>query len=111
VAAIIGHIYPVWLRFRGGKGVATACGAFALLAPLATAVAAAGFVATVWISRYVSLGSVVATAALPGLAWLFDSSMPVVAGATIAALLIITRHIGNLTRVAEGTERRLGQRV
>ena len=111
VAAIVGHIYPAWLRFRGGKGVATACGVFAMLAPAATAIAATGFIATVWITRYVSLGSVVATAALPLLAWLLDAPMPVVAGGTIAALLIIPRHAGNLARVADGTERRLGQRV
>lgn len=111
VAAIVGHIYPVWLRFRGGKGVATACGVFAALAPVATAIAATGFVATVWMTRYVSLGSVVATAALPPLAWLLDVPLPIVAGATIAALVIIPRHAGNLARVADGTERRLGQRV
>ncbi len=111
VAAIAGHIYPVWLRFRGGKGVATACGTFALLAPAATAIAAAAFVATVWSTRYVSLGSVVATAALPPLAWALDAPLPVMAGGTIAALLIIPRHAGNLSRLAGGTERRLGQRV
>jgi glycerol-3-phosphate acyltransferase PlsY len=111
VAAIVGHIYPVWLRFRGGKGVATACGVFATIAPVATAIAAIGFVVTVWITRYVSLGSVVATAVLPALAWLLASPLPIVAGATIAALMIISRHAGNLARVADGTERRLGQRV
>jgi acyl phosphate:glycerol-3-phosphate acyltransferase len=111
VAAIIGHIYPVWLRFRGGKGVATACGVFLMLAPVATAMAAAAFVVTVWITRYVSLGSVVATTALPPLAWAFDLPLPVVAGGTIAALVIIPRHAGNLARVVSGTERRLGERV
>lgn len=111
VAAIAGHMYPVWLRFRGGKGVATACGVFATLAPIATAIAAAVFVATVWMTRYVSLGSVVASAALPPLAWFLDSPLPIVAAATIAALGIIPRHAGNLARVAGGTERRLGQRV
>jgi glycerol-3-phosphate acyltransferase PlsY len=111
VAAIIGHVAPVWLRFRGGKGVATACGVFMLLAPLATAIAAVGFVVTVWITRYVSLGSIMATAALPPLAWALDGSVAVVAGGTIAALVIIPRHAGNLARLADGTERRLGQRV
>lgn len=111
VAAIVGHVSSVWLRFRGGKGVATACGAFMILAPLATAIAAAAFVATVWTTRYVSLGSVVATAALPPVAWALDSSIAVVAGGTIAALVIIPRHAGNLSRLAGGTERRWGQRV
>jgi acyl phosphate:glycerol-3-phosphate acyltransferase len=111
VAAIVGHIYPVWLRFRGGKGVATACGVFALLAPAATALAATIFVITVWLSRYVSLGSVVATAVLPALAWALDSPRAVVVGGTLAALVIIPRHFANLARVADGTERRLGQRA
>ncbi len=111
VAAILGHIYPVWLRFGGGKGVATACGVFMVLAPIATAMAAAVFVTTVWITRYVSLGSVVATAALAPLAWITDAPLTVVAGGVIAAMLIIQRHAGNLTRVASGTERRLGQRI
>ncbi len=82
-----------------------------MLAPVATAVAAAGFVLTVWITRYVSLGSVVASAALPPLAWAFDLPFPVVVGGTIAALVIIARHAGNLARVLAGTEHRLGQRV
>jgi glycerol-3-phosphate acyltransferase PlsY len=111
VGAIVGHVAPVWLRFRGGKGVATACGVFVILAPLATAIAAVGFVATVWITRYVSLGSIMAAAALPPLAWALDSPMAVVAGGTIAALVIIPRHASNLSRLASGTERRLGQRV
>jgi glycerol-3-phosphate acyltransferase PlsY len=111
VAAIVGHVVPVWLRFRGGKGVATACGVFALLAPLATAIAAVGFVTAVSITRYVSLGSMLATAALPALAWAFDAPVAVVAGATIAALVILPRHAANVSRLAGGTERRLGQRV
>src|SRR5919112_3989373 len=60
IAAIIGHVYPVWLRFHGGKGVATACGVFWMLAPLATAIAATVFATLVWLTRYVSVGSIIA---------------------------------------------------
>ncbi len=108
VAAIIGHVYPVWLRFHGGKGVATACGVFWMLAPLATAVSATVFVIVVWLTRYVSLGSIVATLALPPLAWFTDKSIPVVIGAAVAAALIVQRHHANLARLQRGIERRLG---
>jgi glycerol-3-phosphate acyltransferase PlsY len=111
VAAVIGHVYPVWLRFRGGKGVATAAGVFAVLAPFATLIAGSVFLVTVWVTRYVSLGSVVATAALPPLAWMADAPLPVVVGGVIAALLIIERHRGNLSRLQAGSERRFGQRA
>jgi glycerol-3-phosphate acyltransferase PlsY len=108
VAAIIGHVYPVWLRFHGGKGVATACGVFWMLAPLATAASATVFVIVVWLTRYVSLGSIVATLALPPLAWMTDKSIPVVIGAAVAAALIVQRHHANLARLQQGSERRLG---
>jgi glycerol-3-phosphate acyltransferase PlsY len=111
VAAIIGHVYPVWLRFRGGKGVATACGVFWTLAPLATAIAVGSFVVVVWITRYVSLGSVVATALLAPLAWITNEPIPVVTGAVVAAVLVIQRHRGNLIRLQAGTERRLGHKA
>jgi glycerol-3-phosphate acyltransferase PlsY len=109
VAAIIGHVYPVWLRFHGGKGVATACGVFWMLAPLATALSAAVFVIVVWLTRYVSLGSIVATLALPPLAWFTDKSIAVVIGAAVAAALIVQRHHANLARLQQGSERRLGR--
>src|SRR5476651_412105 len=60
MAAVVGHIYPVWLRFRGGKGVATACGVFAVLTPVALPPALAIFLATVWLTKYISFGSVLA---------------------------------------------------
>ena len=111
VGAIIGHIFPVWLRFHGGKGVATACGVFWMLAPLATAIAASVFVVVVWLTRYVSLGSVIATAALPPLAWATDRSVPVVVGAVMSALVILRRHRANLSRLHQGTEPKFQTRV
>jgi glycerol-3-phosphate acyltransferase PlsY len=109
VAAVIGHVYPVWLGFRGGKGVATSCGVFALLAPLATAIASVVFVITVWGTRYVSLGSVAATVLLGPLAYVTSAPPVVVIGAVIAAAIIVVRHRPNLMRVLAGAERRIGQ--
>ena len=111
VAAIIGHAYPVWLRFQGGKGVATACGVFWTLAPVATAIAAGSFLVVVWITRYVSMGSVVATALLPPVAWITNEPVPVVTGAAVTAMLVILRHRSNLVRLRAGTERRLGHKA
>ena len=111
LAAIIGHIYPVWLRFRGGKGVATACGVFAVLTPLALPPALAVFVAVVWMTKYISLGSVVATIALPPLAYALGSPAPSVLAAFAAAIVIVFRHRSNVWRLRTGTERRLGVRV
>ncbi|MGE3705569.1 MAG: glycerol-3-phosphate 1-O-acyltransferase PlsY [Vicinamibacterales bacterium] len=108
-AAIVGHIYPVWIGFRGGKGVATACGVFVMLAPLAAAVALGVFLTTVWWTRYVSLGSVLATVVLPPVAWLTGTPGPAVVAGGAAAALIIFRHRGNLARLWAGTERRAGQ--
>lgn len=108
LAAVIVHVYPVWLRFRGGKGVATACGAFSVLSPIATAPAASVFLLTVWATRYVSLGSVLASLTLPTLVYAAGSSAPVVAAAGAAAALIVFRHRSNLARLRAGLERRLG---
>jgi glycerol-3-phosphate acyltransferase PlsY len=110
-AAIVGHIYPVWLRFRGGKGVATACGVFSVLTPAALGPAVALFVATVWFTRYVSLGSVVASVALAPVAYAMHATIASIAAAGGAAAVIVFRHRSNLVRLAGGTERRIGQRV
>ncbi len=111
LAAIVGHIYPVWVRFRGGKGVATACGVFSILTPLAVPPALALFLAVVWATKYISLGSLVASVALPPLAYFTGSSGPAVAAAFGAAILIVFRHRSNFERLRAGTERRIGARA
>jgi glycerol-3-phosphate acyltransferase PlsY len=111
MAAVVGHMFPAWLRLRGGKGVATACGAFAVLAPAATGLSLGLFLLTVWRTRYVSLASLVATASLAPLAYLTGAPRAVVMGACATAALIVVRHRSNLVRLREGTERRLGERA
>ena len=111
VAAIVGHVYPVWLGFRGGKGVATACGVFTVLTPLAVPPALAIFLAGVWITKYISVGSVLASVALPTAAYVTGSPGPVVGAAVAASALILFRHRSNLARLREGTERRFGARA
>lgn len=108
VAAVIGHIYPVWLKFKGGKGVATASGAFSVLSPLATVIAAAAFAIVVFRTRFVSLGSIVATVTLPIVEWLTPGLLAVDIAATAVAVLILFRHRGNMLRLWSGSERALG---
>jgi glycerol-3-phosphate acyltransferase PlsY len=110
-AAIVGHIYPVWLRFHGGKGVAVAAGVFSVLTPVATAAAAGLFLIVVWTTRYVSLGSIAATLALPPIAWWSGAPHAVVLAAAGTGALILFRHRANLTRLYSGTERRMGARA
>ena len=111
VAAVLGHIYPVWLRFKGGKGVATAFGVFGMLAPLGAVICFCCFLATVWITRYVSLGSVVGTLALGPIAYVTHAPTPVVVAALMTTCLVVDRHRPNLARLQAGTESRLGQRA
>jgi glycerol-3-phosphate acyltransferase PlsY len=109
-AAVVGHIYPVWLRFHGGKGVAVAAGVFGVLTPVATALAAGLFLVIVWVTRYVSLASIAATVALPPAAWMTGEPKAVVLAAAGSGALILFRHRGNIRRLREGTERRMGVR-
>ena len=111
VAAIVGHMFPVWLDFRGGKGVATGVGVFLVLAPMAVAVAALLFFLIVWRTRYVSLGSIVAASAIPLVVLLegvFVSASgppgPVLMATSIGAALIVFAHRANIRRLVEGKE-------
>ncbi len=110
-AAIVGHIYPVWLKFKGGKGVATACGVFSILTPLAVPPSIAVFLVAVWATKYISLGSLLATIALPSIAYATGASAATLVAAWAAAGLIVFRHRSNVARIIGGTERRLGARA
>jgi acyl phosphate:glycerol-3-phosphate acyltransferase len=107
--AVIGHMFPVWLRFRGGKGVATGLGAFVMLAPKAVLLMVAVFLVIVAAFRYVSLGSIIAVAFLPLAAWFLDGfrhSPRLLLLTATASLLIIAKHHENVRRLAAGSENR-----
>ena len=109
-AAILGHVFPLYSGFRGGKGVATAVGAFLVLAPLATLACLSVFVALVAATRFVSLGSVVAMVLLPPAAGLLSRApLAVVVAAAATAVLVVLKHIENLKRLARGEERKFGR--
>jgi glycerol-3-phosphate acyltransferase PlsY len=111
---VLGHVFPVWLGFRGGKGVATGLGVFLVLAPLATLCALVVFAVVVWLWRYVSLGSITAAAVLPVAVWSLGTlgvadrvAAPVLAVAALGAALIIFMHRANVGRLLAGKENRL----
>ncbi len=111
VLAIVGNCWPVFLRFRGGKGVATGFGAFLALAPWATAPAALVWLVVIASFRYVSLASIVACLCLPLGVALLGYHRASVGAAVAAAIIIILRHRENLLRLARGGEPRLGERA
>jgi len=104
VAALVGHIFPVWLGFRGGKGVATGVGIFSVLAPISLLCAGVIFIAIVVTTRYVSLGSMIAAVLIPVFVWLESGAQPVLLAAILAAALIVFAHRGNIQRLASRTE-------
>jgi glycerol-3-phosphate acyltransferase PlsY len=108
--AVVGHMFPIWLKFHGGKGVATGLGSFAMVAPKSVLCMVGIFVVVVAISRYVSLGSVVAAVPLPVLAWGLHESVeprPLLLMSAVSAL-VVWKHRQNLRRLAAGTEPKLG---
>lgn len=109
LAAVVGHCFPVWLLFRGGKGVATGLGAFLALSPLTAGAAIGVWLVVLAIWRKVSLASLVASATFPVLLVLIDRPTPLVLGAvSAAAILIILRHHSNIRHLVAGDEPRIG---
>jgi glycerol-3-phosphate acyltransferase PlsY len=113
VAAVVGHVFPVWLSFRGGKGVATALGVFLALSPRASLCILGVFLVVVLLTRYVSLASVTAAAVFPIFAFALNRqrSPIVIAGVLFIALLIIVKHHANIRRLLSGTESRFGKKA
>ncbi|HLC17524.1 MAG TPA: glycerol-3-phosphate acyltransferase, partial [Thermodesulfobacteriota bacterium] len=104
LAAFLGHLFPVFLSFRGGKGVATACGVMAVISPLAVVLSAVVFAVVVKIKRYVSLGSMLSAASLPVFLTLLAPARYYVWLGVIIALFIIVKHRENIKRLAAGVE-------
>jgi len=108
IAAFLGHLYPVYLRFKGGKGVATGLGALLALAPMATLVLVVVFVLVVGISRIVSIGSIAAALATPLVLWFFQQPPAIVYMGGFIGCMSIVRHRGNIQRLLAGSEPRFG---
>ncbi len=106
-ASVLGHCFPVFLRFKGGKGIATGCGAYAVLAPLPMAVALAVFTAAAFLTRIVSVGSILAGLTLPMMILWLKPEPALLASVAAAVLLAIGRHHANIRRLLAGREHRI----
>ena len=104
--AIIGHCYPVYLKFRGGKGIATALGIFLVMSPIAVLGAAIVFGITVATTRFISLGSVLAAMSAPLLVLMLNQPQPIFLATLFIAALIVWRHRSNIKRLMDGAEDR-----
>ncbi len=115
VLAVIGHCFPVWLKFKAGKGVATGLGVFLAIVPWAVMAAVIVFVVIVWRTRFISLGSVLAAAFVPLWVWLFHTwlepvshFLPIIAALSASSAIIIAKHHENIQRLMAGTENKFG---
>jgi glycerol-3-phosphate acyltransferase PlsY len=107
--SIVGHMFPIWLKFRGGKGVATGLGSFVLLAPKSLLATAGVFMVVVLVFRRVSLGSIIAVGLFPLFAWLlhdYGGELQMLAWMALASILIIAKHHQNIRLLLSGTEPR-----
>lgn len=120
VMAIVGHVFPVWLKGRGGKGVATGFGAFLVVSPLAMVCVLAVWIILVAWKRYVSLGSIAAAASAPLVIWIVERTfshrvtadiLPGVIAVSFGSALIISKHRDNIRRLLRGNEQKFGSRV
>lgn len=109
-AAVVGHVAPVWLRFKGGKGVAVAAGALIGLMPLASLILVGGWIVIVAVTRYVSVASIAAAVAFTPLAWALGYGWEYILFAGVVSLLVLWRHRANMRRLASGEELRFDRR-
>lgn len=109
--SVVGHIFPVWLKFRGGKGVATSCGVFLLLIPLASVIGIVVFTVVVFVTRFVSLASILAMLTVSAVVGINESSSFVVYTTVGLSLLVISRHHENIVRLYFGNERRINEPI
>jgi acyl phosphate:glycerol-3-phosphate acyltransferase len=108
-AAIVGHVFPVYMRFRGGKGVATAAGVFLALSPVAVGIALAVWLCVLWVGRMVSLASIVAAAVLVGALVATEGRWEVLTLGILVSLFVVYAHRSNIRRILRGEEHRFGQ--
>jgi glycerol-3-phosphate acyltransferase PlsY len=110
VAAVGGHCFPMWLKFRGGKGIATGLGAFVLLTPIPIVAWVVIFSVVAGITRYISLGSIIASAAFPALVYFLNRPpFPLAFGAAVGAAIVVAKHYANIPRLLNGTEKWIGR--
>ena len=110
IGAVLGHSFSIFTKFKGGKGVATAAGGLVVLMPVSCAIGAAVWVLTFLVTRYVSLGSILAAVAVPAASWLRGNPLPLNIVASLVGLFVIVRHRENIRRLLNGTENKFARK-